>query len=89
MTKRNERIATLVKMKKWGSSMAVLIPRHFARTRRIEVGTLLDIESVAVVKSPRRGRRRRLKLSELMAHFRPSHRQGVWDVGNSVGREVW
>ena len=29
-----------VKVKKWGSSMAVLIPSQFAKMRKIDVGTL-------------------------------------------------
>jgi len=78
-------MSTPVKVKKWGSSMAVLIPRHFAKARRIDVGVVLDLEGVRVV----RQRRRRYKLSELMANFKPEHRHGEWDLGGPVGREVW
>jgi antitoxin component of MazEF toxin-antitoxin module len=77
-------MATPVKVKKWGSSMAVLIPSQFAKLRRIDVGTVLDLEPVQVVKP-----RRRYKLSELMAQFKPEHRHGEWDLGGPVGREVW
>lgn len=77
-------MATPVKVKKWGSSMAVLIPSQFAKARRIGVGTELDLEKVRVVKP-----RRRYRLSELVAKFRPKHRQGEWDLGQPVGREVW
>jgi len=77
-------MATPVKVKKWGSSMAVLIPSQFAKLRRIDVGTVLDLEPVQVVKP-----RRRYKLSELMAQFKPEHRHGEWDLGAPVGREVW
>jgi len=78
-------MATPVKVKKWGSSMAVLIPKQFAEMRDIEVGTVLDIEPAKVVN----GRRRRYKLSELVADFKPLHRQGEWELAGSVGREVW
>jgi antitoxin component of MazEF toxin-antitoxin module len=74
-----------VKVKKWGSSMAVLIPRQFAKTRKIEIGSVIDIEPVRVVKT----QRRRYKLSELMAQFKPSHRHGEWDLGGPVGKEPW
>ncbi|HEY2586230.1 MAG TPA: hypothetical protein VGI81_10750 [Tepidisphaeraceae bacterium] len=77
-------MATPVKVRKWGSSMAVLIPSQFAKTREIEVGTMLDLESVRVVKL-----RRRYKLSELMAQYKPEHRHGEWDLGGPVGNEVW
>jgi len=76
---------TPVKVKKWGSSMAVLIPRPFAKARKIQVGDLIDLETVRVV-TPRR---RRYKLAELMAQFKPHHRHGEWDVGGPVGREIW
>ena len=76
---------TPVKVKKWGSSMAVLIPKQFAEMRDIEVGTVLDIEPVKVVN----GRRRRYRLSELVADFKPRHRHGEWKLGGPVGREVW
>jgi antitoxin component of MazEF toxin-antitoxin module len=78
-------MATPVKVKKWGSSMAVLIPKQFAETHDIEVGTVLDIEPVRIVKT----RRRRCKLSDLMADFKPRHRQSEWKLGGPVGREVW
>ena len=50
-----------VKVKKWGSSMAVLIPSQFAKMHKIDLGTMIDLESVRVVKS----KRRRYKLAEL------------------------
>jgi antitoxin component of MazEF toxin-antitoxin module len=78
-------MATPVKVKKWGSSMAVLIPSQFAKMRRIDVGTVIDLEPVKVV-GPRR---RRIKLSELMADFKPKHRHGEWDLGGPVGNEIW
>ena len=77
-------MATPVKVKKWGSSLAVLIPNQFAKTRRIDVGTILDLEPVRVARP-----RRRYKLSELMARFKPEHRHGEWDLGAPVGREIW
>ena len=78
-------MATPVKVKKWGSSMAVLIPSHFAKMRDIDVGTVIDLEPVRVVKS----KRRRIKLSQLVAQFKPKHRHGEWDLGGPVGREIW
>jgi len=77
-------VSTPVKVKKWGSSMAVLIPSQFAKMRRIEVGSVIDLEPVRVVK-----KRRRYKLSELLARYKPLHRHGEWDLGGPVGKEVW
>ncbi|HWE01463.1 MAG TPA: hypothetical protein VG326_03565 [Tepidisphaeraceae bacterium] len=77
-------MATPVKVKKWGSSMAVVIPSRFAKTRRINVGMLIDLEPVRIVKV-----RRRYKLSELLGQFKPRHRHGEWDLGEPVGKEFW
>jgi antitoxin component of MazEF toxin-antitoxin module len=81
-------MATPAKVKKWGSSMAVLIPSQFAKMRDIQVGSVIDLESVQVV-NPRRRRRRRYKLSELLAGYKPKHRHGEWDLGVPVGKEIW
>jgi antitoxin MazE len=78
-------MATPVKVKKWGNSMAVLIPNRFAKSHEIEVGTVIDLEKVQVVKP----KRRRYKLSELLRGFKPQHRHGEWDLGAPVGKEVW
>ena len=77
-------MATPVKVKKWGSSMAVLIPSQFAKTRKIDIGTVIDLEPVHVVKT-----RKRYKLSELLADFKLKHRHGEWDLGGPVGKEMW
>ncbi|MGD0387387.1 MAG: AbrB/MazE/SpoVT family DNA-binding domain-containing protein [Tepidisphaeraceae bacterium] len=78
-------MATHVRVKKWGSSMAVLIPSQFAKMRDIHVGTVIDLEPVRIVKT----RRRRYKLSQLVAQFKPKHRHGEWHLGAPVGREIW
>ena len=78
-------MATLVKAKRWGRGIAVVIPNRFARMRRIVVGTVLDLETIKTVKP----RQRRYKLSELMARFKPKHRHGEWQIGGPVGKEIW
>jgi antitoxin component of MazEF toxin-antitoxin module len=78
-------MAIPVEVKKWGNSMAVLIPGQFARSRKIHVGAMIDLEPVRVVKP----RRRRYKLSELVAKMKPEHRHTEWDLGRPAGREIW
>jgi antitoxin component of MazEF toxin-antitoxin module len=78
-------MSTAVKVKKWGSSMAILIPSQFAKMRKISIGSTLDLENIQVVKR----KRRRVKMSELMAKFKPEHRHEAWDVGDPVGKEIW
>jgi antitoxin component of MazEF toxin-antitoxin module len=76
---------THVTAKRWGSSLAVLIPRLFAKARKIDVGTVIDIDSVRVV-TPKR---KRYKLSALMSKFKPAHRCGELNLGPPVGKEIW
>ena len=78
-------MAMPVKVKKWGDSMAVLIPSQFAKLRKIAVGSVIDIEALRVV----RARRRRYRLSELMTGFKRRHRHGEWKLGGRVGKETW
>lgn len=46
----------------------------FAKIRNINVGTVIDLDAVRVVKP------RRHKLSELMDRFKPEHRHGECDT---------
>jgi len=78
-------MSTRVKVRKFGNEMGVLIPEDFARMHRIDVGSVVDIEGIRVVKP----RRRRYRLAELMTEFRPWHRHGEWELGKPVGTEVW
>lgn len=77
-------VAVPVKVKKWGNSMAVLIPGQFARARKIHVGAVLDLDPVRVVGKPRR-----YKLSALVAKMKPHHSHGEWNLGPAVGKEIW
>jgi antitoxin component of MazEF toxin-antitoxin module len=83
--RRRYPMPTPVKVRKWGRSLAILIPRQFAARRNIRVGTVIDLETVKVLKPTRR----RYKMSELMAKFKPEHRHGEWDIGDPVGKEIW
>ncbi len=76
---------TPVKVKKWGSSMAILIPSQFAKIRNIGVGSVIDLESVQVVRSERR----RCTLAQLLRKYKPGHRHREWDLGGPVGKEMW
>lgn len=78
-------MAMPVKVKKWGDSMAVLIPSQFAKRRKIAVGSVIDIEPLRVVRT----KGRRYRLSELMTAFKRRHRHAEWELGGSVGKEVW
>ena len=77
-------MATPAEVKKWGSSMAVVIPRQFAKSRRIAVGSVIDLEPVRLVHP-----RRRYRLAELLTRYKRSHRHGEWNAGGTAGKEIW
>ena len=74
---------TLVKVTKWDKGLALLIPSRFAKRRRINVGSVVDLESLKIAKSPR------ITLAELMAKFKPEHCHPEWDLGCPKGKEPW
>ncbi|MEI8194807.1 MAG: AbrB/MazE/SpoVT family DNA-binding domain-containing protein [Phycisphaerae bacterium] len=75
---------TTVQVKKWGGSMAVLIPSQFAKMRHIAVGSTVDIDSVCVIKT-----RRRYTIGQLLAKYQRKQRHGEWELGAPVGKEIW
>ncbi len=73
----------------WGNSLAVRIPRGFAKETGIERGAVVDItiRDGAVIITP--ARRPRYRLSELLKGLTPKcvHREITW--GPSRGNEAW
>lgn len=78
-------MAVYVTARNWNDSLAIRIPKRYARARNIRVGRTLDLDSLRIVLP----RRRRYKLSELMAQYKPQHRRGEWELGDPAGGEVW
>jgi antitoxin component of MazEF toxin-antitoxin module len=55
-------MATVVKVRKWGNSLGVRLPKNFAMQHEIADGTPIDIEQIRVVQvKPRRRSSFRLK----------------------------
>ena len=64
--------------------MAMVIPAAFARARGIEVGIVLGLLKIRIVR-----KRRRNTLSELVAKYKTSHRHKEWELGAPLGKETW
>ena len=79
----------LTKIRKWGNSLGLRIPKSFAEEARVEEGSEVDItvEDGDLVIRP--VRRRRYDLRDLLraVNARNIHRE--IDTGEPVGREVW
>ncbi|MEE8122718.1 MAG: AbrB/MazE/SpoVT family DNA-binding domain-containing protein [Alphaproteobacteria bacterium] len=73
---------------KWGHSLAVRIPKAFAREAKLEEGTEVDIavSDGRLVISPARPR---YSLADLVEQITPDNRHDETDWGDRVGREAW
>ena len=76
-------MSTPIKVKKWGTHLALPIPEDIAKAHGIKVGTILDLDHVGVATK----KRRRYKLSELMAKFKPTHRHSEWALYDQPGKK--
>lgn len=79
----------LVRIQKWGNSLALRIPKAFAVDAKIENDTLVEIHLVkgkiviTPVKTPD------WSLEELLAGVTPDNLHGETDTGIAVGNEIW
>ena len=73
---------------KWGHSLAVRIPKAFAREARLEEGAEVDItvSQGRLVVSPRATR---YDLDELVRQITPENRHDETDWDGPAGREAW
>lgn len=73
---------------KWGHSLAVRIPKAFAREVTLEEGTEVDVtvSDGRIVISPAP---HLYSLEELAGQITPKNRHDETDWGERVGRETW
>ncbi len=76
------------KVRRWGNSLALRIPRSFAAEAEVEAGSLVDISVGRDGLRIRPVRRRRYDLSQLLRGVRRSNLHGEVRTGRRVGREA-
>ena len=78
-----------VRVRKWGNSLAVRIPKPLAEDAEVKEGTVLNlaVSGGKVVATP--VQKRKLSLRQLLAQVNRKNLHGEVDSGGSVGREVW
>ena len=77
------------RIQKWGSSLALRIPKPFAEEVGLELDSAVNItvkDGVLVI-TPTQHQTQSLK--ELVAGITEENRHGETDWGKPVGREVW
>ena len=77
------------KIRKWGNSLGLRIPKAFAEELGVGVGATVDVtirEGDLVV---RMHRPPRLRLDDLISAVTPENLHREVDTGGPLGREVW
>jgi antitoxin MazE len=77
------------KVRNWGNSLAIRIPRTFARETRICNGTEVDLKLQSGRLVISRPNRKRHTLRSLLAKVRPGNLTAESDWGAARGGEVW
>ena len=79
----------VAKVQKWGNSLAVRIPRSYARDAQLTSGSAVDIsvrDGKIVVAPAKRGHYR---LDELLKGVTKKNLHRELDTGRPMGREQW
>ena len=82
---------TTTKIKKWGNSLAVRIPRDIIKKTRLGSGASLEIREVKgmILIKPLKIRGKAPSLEELVKGITPQNRHKEVNWGKRRGREVW
>lgn len=78
-------------IKKWGNSLALRIPKSYAKEIELEEGAAVSmkIEENKIVISAKRKRKKPYSLAELLSKVTPGNLHGKIDFGSPVGKEVF
>ncbi len=77
------------KIKKWGNSLALRIPKSFALDANLRQNELVDlsIDKEKIIITPIGGKE--YSLDELLESVSESNLHGELDTGVPVGKEIW
>ncbi len=78
-----------VRVRKWGNSLALRIPKAFAEDTAVREGTTLDlsVSEGRIVAIPIR--RKKVRLTQLLDKITDRNLRTEVDTGPRVGRESW
>jgi antitoxin MazE len=78
-----------LRVRKWGNSLALRIPKAFAEEVRVKQGSEVDlsVDDGRLIAAPVEQETWRLR--DLLSRIRKGNLHGEVDFGESVGREVW
>ena len=77
------------KITKWGNSLALRIPKSFAKAINLEEGNDVKIKIEKDNLVVKKEKNNKYDLKSLLAGINKNNIHGEIDTGNSVGKEVW
>ncbi len=77
------------KIMKWGNSLALRIPKSFAKAINLEEGNDVKIKIEKDNLIVEKEKNKKYGLKSLLAGINKNNIHGEIDTGNSVGKEVW
>jgi len=81
----------VTKVQKWGNSLAVRIPKSYAKEINLEEGNQIDIKldvNKIIISPKKKKKRNKYTLEELLADVTPENLHGEIDFGPPVGKEI-
>ena len=78
-----------VRLKKWGTGIAVPIPASIAAAAGLQFGQMVDVRTERGCPVVEAKRERVFKLAELVRRITAANLHGTADTGMATGREVW
>ncbi|MFQ5709329.1 MAG: AbrB/MazE/SpoVT family DNA-binding domain-containing protein [bacterium] len=78
-----------VQVQKWGNSLAIRIPKSFAKETKIEQGTVVDLSAVKGTLIAKPINEYEYSLEELLAGVTKENLHAEVDTGDAIGQEVW
>lgn len=81
------------KLQKWGNSLALRIPKSYAKEVKLDEGSKvkIKIEKNSIIISPvmKKKRKKKYNLEEMISQITPENRYNEIDFGPSVGKETF
>jgi len=78
-----------VQVQKWGNSLALRIPKSFAKQIKIEQGSYVDLSAVEGKLVARPLEEQEYSLEQLLAGITDQNIHAEFDTGNTIGKEIW
>jgi antitoxin MazE len=89
LQRNDEEVAMKTRVRKWGNSLALRIPKSFAAEAGLREGAPVELSLVEGSLVIRPLAPEPLTLEELLHGVTDQNRHGEWDTGPAVAGEVW